>query len=273
MRSTETTTRIAGTGPRRRAFSISIRRWAAGLHLSARPLPVLVLPALVLAVLVLPALLLPVLLVPAVSLARPNADATAEIRIARLHYSGGGDWYCDPSSLPNWLEEFGRRTGLTTATTEAVVTLDSEDLYRYPLLYLSGHGRISLDATELATLRRYLEAGGFLYADDNYGLDETFREMVNRLYPELELVPLAGGHPIYRCFYDLPGLPKIHVHDGEPAQGFGLILEGRLAVFYSYSSDIGDGLEDPDVHNDPPEVREAAIRMAVNILMYAMTRP
>ncbi|PID79251.1 hypothetical protein CSB20_10980 [bacterium DOLZORAL124_64_63] len=196
-----------------------------------------------------------------------------EVRIARLHYEGGGDWYCDPSSLPNWLEEFGRRTGIPTARQEAVVTLDSEDLYRYPFLYVSGHGRILLADEELADLRRYLDAGGFLYADDNYGLDASFREMVARLYPDNPLVPVAADHPIYHTFYDLPGLPKIHKHDGEPAQGFGVWRNGRLVIFYTWSADIGDGLEDAAVHGNPPQVREAAIRMAVNIMMYALTHP
>ncbi len=212
--------------------------------------------------------------VAAAAFARPvAADDEGRLRIARLQYGGGGDWYCDPSSLPNWLEYFEARTGIPTAASEAVVTLDSEDLYRYPFLYCSGHGRIALREPELAELRRYLEAGGFLYADDNYGMDTSFREMVARLYPEEKLVPLGSDHPIYHCFYDLPGLPKIHVHDGEPAQGFGVIRNGRLVVYYSYSSDIGDGLEDPAVHGDPPALREAAAQMAVNILTYALTRP
>jgi len=203
--------------------------------------------------------------------ASPSTEG--EIRIARLQYDGGGDWYCDPSSLPNWLEQFAARTGIPTAEREAIVTLDSEDLYRYPLLYLSGHGRIKLSQEELVELRRYLDAGGFLYADDNYGLDASFRAMVTELFPEDELVPLSGNHPIYHAFYDLPGLPKIHRHDGDPAQGFGVIRSGRLVVYYSWSSDIGDGLEDPEVHGDPAPVREAAARMAVNVMMYALTHP
>jgi hypothetical protein len=207
------------------------------------------------------------------AVAQLRAPDTAEIRIARLRYGGGGDWYCDPSSLPNWLREFRLRTGIPPAAEEAVVTLDSEELYRYPMLYVSGHGRIGLDDAEVAELRRYLDAGGFLYADDNYGLDASFRELMSRLYPEHELQPLAGSHPIYQAFYELPGLPKVHLHDGEPAQGFGILRDGRLVVYYSWSSDIGDGLEDPQVHGNPPEVREAAIRMACNILMYALTRP
>jgi hypothetical protein len=209
--------------------------------------------------------------VPTPAVARTGDDD--EVRITRLRYPGGGDWYCDPSSLPNWLREFGRRTGVPTAATEAVVTLDSEDLYRYPLLYVSGHGRIALSDEEVAELRRYLDAGGFLYADDNYGLDPSFRELVAQLYPDQELVPLGSDHPIYQAFYELPGLPKVHEHDGDPAQGFGIQKDGRLVVFYSWSSDIGDGLEDPQVHGNPADVREAAIRMACNILMYALTRP
>jgi hypothetical protein len=209
---------------------------------------------------------------PVAGAAAPRAGAP-EVTIARLQYGGGGDWYCDPSSLPNWLELFRQRTGIRTAESEAVVTLDSEDLYRYPFLYLSGHGRIQLDGRELGELRRYLEAGGFLYADDNYGLDASFRELVARLYPDAELAPLPAGHPVFRSFYDLPGVPKIHHHDGEPAQAFGVTRNGRLVILYTWSADIGDGLEDPDVHGDPAEVREAAAQMAVNILMHALTRP
>lgn len=211
-------------------------------------------------------------LVPGPGAGAREAEET-RLRIARLHYEGGGDWYCDPSSLPNWLKQFEIRTGIPTAGAEAVVTLDSEDLYEYPFLYLSGHGRIALDETELTALADYLDAGGFLYADDNYGLDASFRETVARLFPRDELVPVSSDHPIYHSFYDLEGLPKIHLHDGEPAQGFGVFRDGRLVLFYSFSSDIGDGLEDPEVHGDPPAAREAATRMAVNILMYALTNP
>lgn len=205
------------------------------------------------------------------ALARPGQ--LGRVQIARLHYEGGGDWYCDPSSLPNWMELFQARTGIPTADTEAVVTLDSEDLYQYPFLYASGHGRIALAENDLTELRRYLEAGGFLYVDDNYGMDPSFRTMIAALFPDDELAPIGSDHPLYHCFYELAGLPKIHKHDGEPAQGFGVSRAGRLMVFYSYSSDIGDGLEDPGVHGDPAATREAAARMAVNILMYALTQP
>lgn len=204
---------------------------------------------------------------------RPTGPEEAELRIARLKYGGGGDWYCNPSSIPNWLDDFASRTGIPAATDEAVVSLDSEDLYRYPILWITGHGRIALDDRELAELRQYLDAGGFLWADDCYGLDPSFRELANSLYPDSPLVRLGSDHPIYRAFYDLPGLPKIHEHDGLPAQGFGVFHHGRLVVYYSFSSDIGDGLEDPDVHGDPPEVREAAAEMAVNVFMYVLTHP
>jgi hypothetical protein len=167
------------------------------------------------------------------------------IQVARLQYGGGGDWYCNPTSLPNWLALFTARTGIPTAPREAVVTLDSEDLHRYPFLYLSGHGRIALTPRELEALRRYLDAGGFLWADDNYGLDESFRATVAELYPDAKLEPLGSAHPLYHCYYDLPGLPKVHEHDGDPAQGFGVMRGGRLVILYTWSSDIGDGLEDP----------------------------
>ncbi len=205
--------------------------------------------------------------------ARPAPAPQRELRIARLKYGGGGDWYCNPSSIPNWLDDFTARTGVPAAADEAVVSLDSEDLYSYPILWVTGHGRIALTDRELAELRRYLEAGGFLWADDCYGLDKSFRELAAQLYPDAPLVKLGSDHPIYHAFYDLPGLPKIHEHDGLPAQGYGVVRGGRLVLYYSFSSDIGDGIEDPDVHGDPPQVREAAAQMAVNILMYVLTHP
>ncbi len=137
---------------------------------------------------------------------------------------------------------------------------------------MTGHGTVRLTPEELSALRRHLEAGGFLYADDNYGMDVSFRAMVRELFPEEQLEELPVSHPIYHSFYDLPGLPKIHEHDGKPPQGYGVAIDGRLVLFYTYESDIGDGLEDPSVHGDPPDKRELAIKMAVNILMYAMTQ-
>jgi hypothetical protein len=194
------------------------------------------------------------------------------IRVARVKYGGGGDWYSDPSSIPNWLNEFERRTGIRTHSEEKVVSLTDVNLRAYPFLYMTGHGAIRLSPEEIDALRAHLEAGGFLYADDNYGMDRSFRAMVAELFPEETLLELSNTHPIYRVFYDLPGLPKIHEHDGKKPQGLGITLKGRLVLFYTYEADIGDGLEDARVHNDPEDKRELAMKMAVNILMYAITQ-
>ncbi len=204
----------------------------------------------------------------------PTGDPSEEfgITVARVKYGGGGDWYADPSSIPNWLAEFERRTGIVTHAEEKIVALTDENLRAYPFLYMTGHGNIKLLPDEIAALRGHLEAGGFLYADDNYGMDQSFRAVMRQVFPEENLKPLPNTHPIFRSFYDLPGLPKIHEHDGKPPQGLGIERDGRLVVFYSYESDIGDGLEDPGVHDNPAEKRELAIRMAVNVLMYAITQ-
>jgi hypothetical protein len=194
------------------------------------------------------------------------------VRTARIRYGGGGDWYADPSSLPNLLREFEARTGIPVARDEKVIDLVDPELPLYPFLYMTGHGNVRLTGEELDRLRGYLLGGGFLYADDNYGMDDSFRRMVGELFPERELVNLPLDHEIYRCFYELEGPPKIHEHDGKPPEGLGLFDGGRLMLFYTYESDIGDGLEDADVHGDPPAKREQAIRMAVNILYYALTR-
>jgi hypothetical protein len=197
--------------------------------------------------------------------------AGAEMTIGRLHYEGGGDWYANPSSLPNLLQAIRSGTRLRVAEREKVVTLDDDDLWTVPYLYMTGHGNVRLTDAQLHTLRRYLEQGGFLHADDNYGMDASIRRELGRLYPNVELVEVPLEHPIYHVVYQFPqGLPKVHEHDGKPAQGLGLFIDGRLAVFYSYQSDLGDGWEDPDVHRDPPDVREAALRMGVNLFAYAV---
>lgn len=213
------------------------------------------------------------LAVPAASgFAQESDAAPGEIRIGRLHYSGGGDWYADPSSMPNLLREFERRTGIDCADTETVIRATDPGLNRLPFVYLTGHGNISLTGGEETRLRGWLERGGFLWADDNYGLDASFRRMIARLFPAHSLRLVPADHPVYRCFYRLEGPPKIHEHDGKPPQGWGLFLDGRLVVFYTYEADIGDGLEDPQVHENPPSKREAAMKMAVNILHHALTR-
>ncbi len=194
------------------------------------------------------------------------------VTVARLKYGGGGDWYADPSSLPNFLDAFERRTGIPTASTEKVIEPGDPELSSYPFLYMTGHGNISFSGSELERLRSHLLAGGFLYADDNYGMDESFRKVVALLFPGRELAAVPLDHPIYSCFYELEGPPKIHEHDGRPPEGLGIFDGDRLMLFYTYESDVGDGLEDPDVHGDPPVKRELAMRMAVNVFYYALTR-
>lgn len=196
------------------------------------------------------------------------------LTIGRLHYDGGGDWYANPSSLPNLLRAVRERTGLTVAERERVVRLTDVDLWDVPYLYMTGHGNVALSDREVAALRRYLQQGGFLHADDNYGMDEAFRREIRRVFPDHPLVEVPLDHPVYHIVYELPaGLPKVHEHDGKPAQGFGVFLNGRLVVYYSYESDLGDGWEDATVHGDPADIREAALQMGVNLLAYAVSQP
>jgi hypothetical protein len=196
----------------------------------------------------------------------------ARLTIARLQYDGGGDWYANPSSLPNLLSAIAERTSLPVERTEARVRLTDERLWEYPFLHITGHGTIRFSDAEVERLREYLRRGGFLHADDNYGLDESFRREIARVFPDRPLVDVPLSHPIYHLVYDFPrGLPKIHEHDGKPARGFGVFLGDRLAVYYSYSSDLGNGWEDVGTYPDPPELHEAALRMGVNLFAYAVT--
>jgi hypothetical protein len=194
------------------------------------------------------------------------------LTIARLQYDGGGDWYANPSSLPNLLAAIRERTSLPVERTEARIRLMDDQLWDYPFLHVTGHGNIKLSDVEVSRLREYLTRGGFLHASDNYGLDESFRREIARVFPDRPLVDVPLSHPVYHIVYDFPkGLPKIHEHDGKPARGLGIFLGDRLAVFYDYSSDLGNGWEDREVHNDPPELHEAALRMGVNLFVYAVT--
>ena len=193
------------------------------------------------------------------------------LTIGRLHYDGGGDWYANPSSLSNLLFEIRARTALPVSNREVVVTLTSPELWDVPFLHMTGHGNVLFSDEEVVLLRKYLDNGGFLHADDNYGMDESFRREIARVFPDQALVEVPLDHPIYRIVYDMPqGIPKIHEHDGEPAQGFGIFLGDRLAVLYSYQTDLGDGWEDPGVHDDPSEVRELAMQMGVNLFVYSV---
>ncbi len=196
------------------------------------------------------------------------AEPVPKFTIARLKYNGGGDWYANPSSLPNLIKAIQNRTSIPISDTFATVEIMSEELFHYPFIYLTGHGDIHLTNQERLQLRRYLIGGGFLWADDNYGLDKSFRNEVSALFPENHLTEVPTDHAIYSCFYKLPGLPKIHEHDSKPAQGFGVFYEKHMVLFYSYSSDIGDGMEDLQVHNDGPELHELALRMGINVVCW-----
>jgi hypothetical protein len=193
------------------------------------------------------------------------------LTIGRVHYDGGGDWYADPSSLPNLLRAVRERTRLRTAERERVVRLTDPALWEVPYLYVTGHGNVLLQPEEAVALRGHLERGGFLHADDCYGMDRSFRREVAKVFPDRPLVEVPLDHPIYHVVYELPGVPKVHEHDGLPAQGFGIFLEGRLVLYYSYQTDLGDGWEDPEVHRDPEPVREQALRLGVNLFVYAVS--
>lgn len=195
-----------------------------------------------------------------------------DFTIARVKYSGGGDWYSNPSSIPNLLKFVQQSTGIPCAQEQAIVEIGSREIFNYPYLYLNGHGRISLNADEARNLREYLLAGGFLHCDDNYGIDKYIRAELKRVFPDEDLVELPYTHPIYHSLFNFPqGPPKIHEHDNFPAQGFGIIKNGRLLVYYTYQCDLGDGWEDPEVHNDPPEKREAALKMGTNLVVYELS--
>ena len=192
--------------------------------------------------------------------------------IARLQYGGGGDWYSDPSSLPNLLRFLRENTRVDAAVEEARVSLDSQELFNYPYIYMTGHGNIAFAPAEVERLRRYLESGGVLHADDNYGMDESFRREMKKVFPHNEWVELPAEHGIFHNHFEFPaGLPKIHQHDGKRPQALGLFIENRLAVVYTYETDLGDGWEDEHVHNDPPEKHLAALRMGANIVVWALS--
>jgi hypothetical protein len=200
------------------------------------------------------------------------SDMPGGFTIGRLKYGGGGDWYANPSSLPNLLSALRERTDIEVAERPLTVEPADDELLLCPMIHMTGHGKVAFSDEEVRKLREYLELGGFLWADDNYGMDRHFRAQMDRVLPDAALVELPFGHEIYHCFYEMPeGLPKIHEHDGGPPHGYGAFLNGRMVVFYSFNTDIGDGLEDPDVHNDPPEKHEAAVRMGINIIVYALT--
>ena len=201
-------------------------------------------------------------------------DAVAQnYQIATLKYRGGGDWYSNPTALPNLVEFANREIGTSISTNIATVEVGSQNLFNYPFVYMTGHGNVVFSAQEAQNLRNYLIGGGFLHVDDNYGLDPFFRREIAKVFPEYELVELPYSYPIYHQKFSFPdGPPKIHEHDGKPPQGFGVFHEGRLVLYYTYETDLGNGWEDQIVHGNPEEVRLKALRMGANILQYVFNR-
>jgi uncharacterized protein DUF4159 len=212
-------------------------------------------------------------LVPAPAATETVPAGARAFGIARLKYGGGGDWYEDRTSIRNLLHAMHERLGTVVAgDEEPVVEPGSASLFQYPFVFACGHGNIKFTPDEVVNMRRYLDSGGFLWVDDDFGIDPSFRREMRRVFPDSPLLELPFSHPVFHELYDFPaGLPKIHEHDGGPARAYGIVRNGRLVVFYSYDTDLGDGLEDEEVHHDPPAKREAALKMAMNLAHYVMT--
>ena len=212
-------------------------------------------------------------IITAVILLLTNIILGQEFSIARVNYGGGGDWYCDPSSIPNILSYLTKNTSIKAAHDEYRIKLTTKEMRGHPYLYMTGHGNIRFTDEEIIDLREYLLGGGFLHTDDNYGLNTSFRREMKRVFPDRDFVELPHDHAVFHSYFDMPnGLPKIHEHDGKPPQLFALYNEDRIMVIYSFESDLGDGWEDEEVHNDPPELRTAALQMGVNIIYFALTQ-
>ncbi len=193
-------------------------------------------------------------------------------QIAVLKYNGGGDWYANPTALPNLIEFSNKNIGTNIKINPATVEVGSSDIFNYPFIHMTGHGNVVFSESESENLRTYLLAGGFLHIDDNYGMDPFLRTEIRKVFPATNLVELPNNHPIFHGKYKFKnGLPKIHEHNANPAKAFGIIIDGRLVCLYTFESDIGDGWEDPEVHNDSKEIRLRALQMGANILEYAFT--
>ena len=191
------------------------------------------------------------------------------VKIALLKYNGGGDWYANPTSLPNLIAYCNTNLKTNINPEPATIEIGTPELFNYPFVHITGHGNIIFSESEANNLRAYLEGGGFLHVDDNYGIDEFFRREIKKVFPDKELVELPPDHPIFHQKYKFnEGLPKIHEHDNKPPQAFGIFIGERMVCLYTHESDLGDGWEDADVHNDPAEVREKALKMGANIIQY-----
>jgi hypothetical protein len=194
-------------------------------------------------------------------------------QIVRVKYSGGGDWYNGPTEEPNLLNYIQAHTNLKVKAEYKFVDIASDEIFAYPFLFLTGHGNISFTDDEVGRLRKYLENGGFLYVDDDYGLDKFIRREMKKVFPDKDFIELPFNHKLYHIVYDFPsGPPKTHEHNGKPPQGFGIFIDKRLAVYYTYESNPSDGWDDPDVHGDPADKRDEALRFGTNLVIYALTK-
>lgn len=192
--------------------------------------------------------------------------------VAILKYNGGGDWYANPTAIPNLVAFTNKNINTRITTTPVSVAANSEDIYNYPIIFMTGHGNVFFSDEEANHLKQYLISGGFLHISDNYGLDKFIRRELKKVFPTLSFQEIPSNHPIYNQTFRFPnGIPKIHEHNKKQAQGFGLFYEGRLIVFYDYETDLSDGWEDQIIHNNPKEVREKALQMGSNIIEYAFT--
>lgn len=195
------------------------------------------------------------------------------VKIALAKYNGGGDWYANPTSLPNLIDFCNLNLKTNIHPEPSTVDIGSVEIFNFPFVHLTGHGNIIFSESDAMNLKIYLEAGGFLHVDDNYGLDEFFRREIKKVFPDKELVELPPSHPIFHQKYNFEnGLPKVHEHDNNRPQAFGIFIEERLVCLYTYEADLGDGWEDEGVHNDPPEVRENALKMGANIINYVFNQ-
>ncbi len=193
-------------------------------------------------------------------------------QVAVLKYAGGGDYYANPTSVPNLVKFMNENFGTSISEDVPYVEVGSPKIFNYPFVHMTGHGNVVFSPSEIENLKNYLLGGGFLHIDDNYGMDEFIRPEIKKLFPNEELVELPFDHPIFKQTYTFSGLPKIHEHDGERPQAFAIFQDGRMVLLYTYETDLGDGWEDESVHNDPPEKREAALHMGANILEYVFLK-
>jgi len=192
--------------------------------------------------------------------------------VAILKYNGGGDWYANPTAIPNLVAFVNITIKTNISKNPQSVAINSEDIFNFPMLFITGHGNVFFSNEEATNLKNYLISGGFLHVSDNYGLDKFIRRELKKVFPELDLQEIPSNHPIYNQTFKFPqGMPKIHEHDKKTAQGFGLFYKGRLVVFYDYETDLSDGWEDQIIHNNPKKVREKALKMGSNIIEYAFT--